>query len=146
MIFVDANVFLRHLTQPATTQDRRNAQHAAALFRQAEAGEMRITTSEATLAEVVFILSDARHYNVPRPVVQIGLQNLLRTRGLVLTTKDVCLHALHLWVEHLKLSFPDALGVAYVDLRGYELATFDVELGRVAGVPPFTYNGIQDSP
>ncbi len=139
MIFVDANVFLRHLIQPSTVHDRIHAEYAAHLFKRAEDDETSITTSEAILAEVVFILSDSRHYNFPRSAVQVGVQSLLRTRGLTLPAKDFCLHALELWVAHSKLSFPDALGAAYSELRGYDLATFDVALSRTVGVTPHRF-------
>ena len=140
MIFVDASTFLRHLVQPATPQDRTNARSAAALFKDAEEGRAEITTSEAILAEVVFILSHQRHYNTPRPVVAMSLKALLRPKGCKLPAKDVCLHALDLWAAHPKLSFPDALGAAYSQLRGHELATFDVALIRVPGVTPHTFS------
>jgi len=146
MIFVDANVFLRHLIQPTTDQDRSNASRAAALFRQAEAGEVEITTSEAILAEVVFILSDARHYDVPRSVVQLGIQSLLRARGFKVIAKEICLRALELWVAYPKPSFPDALGAAYAEVRGYELATFDVALSRVPGVTPHDFDSVPEVP
>jgi predicted nucleic acid-binding protein len=144
MIFVDANVFLRHLIQPSTIHDRIHAEHAARLFKRAEDNVESITTSEAILAEVVFILSDSRHYNFPRSAVQVGLQSLLRARGLTLPTKDVCRRALDIWVERPRLSFPDALGAAYSDLRGYDLATFDMDLSRTPGVTPHVFRPAPD--
>lgn len=146
MIIVDANVFLRHLIRPTTDHDRISAGRAATLFRRAEAGAAEMTTSEAILAEVVFILSDARHYDVPRIEVQVGVQSLLRARGLRLQAKDVCLRALDLWVAYPKLSFPDALGAAYSELRGYELATFDVALSRVSGVTSYSFELVPEGP
>ena len=146
MIFVDASTFLRHLVQPATPQDQTNARSAAALFKDAEDCRAEITTSEAILAEVVFILSHRRHYNSPRPIVATGLKTLLRPRGCKLPAKDVCLRALDLWVAHPKLSFPDALGAAYSERRGYELATFDVALTQVPGVTPHTFSAAAGTP
>ncbi len=140
MIFVDASAFLRHLVQPVTPQDHANARSAAALFKDAAAGLVEITTSEAILAEVVFILSHPRHYNTPRPIVATALKALLRPRGCRLPAKDVCLRALGVWVEQPKLSFPDALGAAYSELRGYELATFDVALKRTPGITPHAFS------
>ena len=140
MIFVDASAFLRHLVQPVTPQDRINARSAAAMFKDAEDGQAEITTSEAILAEVVFILSHQRHYNTPRPVVATGLKTLLRAKGCKLPAKDVCLRALDLWVAHPKLSFPDALGAAYSERRGYELATIDVARKRVPGITAHAFS------
>jgi predicted nucleic acid-binding protein len=146
VIFVDANVFLRHLLQPGTPHDQINAQRAAELFRQAEAGTREITTSDAILAEVVFILSDARHYNFPRSDVQIGVASLLRSRGLKLNAKGACLRALELWVAYPKLSFPDALGAAYTELGGFELATFDAALSRIPELTPYRFVPISEHP
>jgi predicted nucleic acid-binding protein len=134
VIFVDANVFLRHLVTPATPQDAANARRSAVLFRRAEQGKEVITTSEATIAEVVFILSAKRHYNTPRATVATGLKPLLRPNNCRLTEKAVCLRALDLWVAHPRLSFPDALGAAYSEQLGHELATFDERLTRLPGI------------
>jgi predicted nucleic acid-binding protein len=68
VIFVDANMFLRHLVQPATPQDQVNRRRATALFQRVEQGREQITTSEATIAEVGFILSAKTHYNSPRRI------------------------------------------------------------------------------
>ncbi len=134
MIFVDANVFLRHLVTPATSQDVANARRSAVLFRRVEQGKEVITTSEATIAEVVFILSAKRHYNTPRKIVVTGLKPLLRPTNCRLAEKAVCLRALDLWEAHSRLSFPDALGAAYSEQLAYELATFDERLSRLPGL------------
>lgn len=139
MIFVDASTFLRYLAQPVTPQDRVNNQRAAVLFEAVEDGEAEMTTSDAILAEVVFVLWHPKRYGVPRPLVTAKLRALLRPRGCRLPAKDVCLHALDLWEAHPKLSFPDALGAAYSELRGHELATFDVALSRVPGVTAYRF-------
>jgi predicted nucleic acid-binding protein len=134
------------LSEQVTPQGEASAYQARTLFSAVLAGTAEITTSDAILAEVVFILSHPRHYGVGRSEVATKLRPLLQPRGCRLTDKAVCLLALDLWVELPKLSFPDALGAAYVQLRGYELATFDVELGRVAGTPPFAFAGMPESP
>ncbi len=139
MIFVDANVFVRHLTDPATPQDEATARRAAVLFAAVEAGTVEMTTSEAVLAEVVFILWSPRHYGAPRSVVVDGLSSLLRPRSCRMPTKDLCLHALAIWESSPKLSFPDALGAASSELRGHELATFDAALARTPGVVPYAF-------
>lgn len=145
MIFVDASTFLRYLAVAATPQDDVNAYRARALFTAVSDGLAEITTSEAILAEVVFILSHPRHYGVPRLEVASKLQPLLQPRGCKLSDKVVCLHALGLWVAHEKLSFPDAVGAAYSELRGYDLATFDVVLARTPGVTPHVFGPAPDA-
>ena len=145
MVFVDAGAFLRHLARPVTPQDHDNALRAKSLFLAVERGEIETTTSEAILAEVVFILSHPRHYGAPRATITAGLKNLLRPRGCRLPAKDVCLHALDLWEAQPPLSFPDALGAASSALRGHELATFDAALARAPGVQPYAFPGADRS-
>jgi predicted nucleic acid-binding protein len=137
VIFVDASVFLRYLVQPVTPQDQISERQAAALFALVDAGAVAVTTSEAILAEVAFILTSPRNYGAPRSKAAIGLKALLRPRGCRMPEKELALRALDLWVAHPVLSFPDALGAAYTSLRGYELATFDIALSRTPGVIQF---------
>ena len=134
MILVDANLFVRHLVQPATPHDRTSAQRAATLFNRVESGVAEMTTSEATLAEVAYILMSARHHGTTRAVAANGLKALLRPRACRMPAKDVSLFALDIWVDHPKLSFPDALAAAFSMARGHELATFDAALARTPGV------------
>lgn len=140
MIVVDANCFLRYVVQPTTTRDRSTAEATAALFRLAKEGREAFTTSDAVIAEVVFILSSARHYNVPRPDVVALLKPILRLRGCKLPGKRRCLRALDLWAESPRLSFVDALVAITARDLGVPVASFDTELGRVPGltawVPP----------
>lgn len=135
MIYVDANVFLRHLVQPQTPQDVVNSARAKALFDEALHGRATLTSSDATIAEVVFILSHPKHYGYPRLQVAGAVADLLKVPGFRLHAKAVCFRALDLWATEPKLSFPDALGAAYSELEGHELATFDRALARVRGVP-----------
>lgn len=77
MIVIDANYFLRYLVQPATSEDRAMSETVAELFGLVRAGEEIGTTSDAVIAEVVFILSDKRHYGVERGEVVARLGPLL---------------------------------------------------------------------
>jgi len=131
MIFVDTNVFLRYLVAPATPQDIAMAAQATDLFADAEREVVVLTTSEAVLAEVVFIVSDNRHYNTPRSTVVLGLLPLLKLRAFRLPTKALSLRALDLWEANPKFSYPDALGAAYSELRRLDLATFDKRLSAL---------------
>ena len=140
MIFVDANCFLRFLSEPITQEDRLNQQRARELFALARKCEVELTTSDAILAEVVFILTNARHYNGPRTMAASSLASLLRPRAWRLPAKDVSLHALDLWADRPELSFPDALAAAHSALRGYELATFDRALIRAPGVITYPFD------
>lgn len=138
MIAIDANVFLRLLSQPATEQDTVWAAEARTLFRAIEARSVDARTNEAVVAEVVFILSAARHYAVDRTTVADWIGRLLRLPSLGLPTKAACLDALDLWARHPVLDFPDALVIVQARTGGGAVATFDRDVRRLAAVPLWT--------
>jgi len=130
VIFLDANVFISHLVAPATPQDVAMAAASAHLFGQIELGQVEATTSETTLAEVAFILTDKKHYGGPRAAAALGIRNLLVPKTFRLDTKRIVLRALTLWESNPGISFPDSIAAEYSELRGYQLATFDNRLRR----------------
>ena len=136
MIFVDATFFLRYLVQPVTPQDRINERRAAALFASVESGAAEITTSEAILAEVAFILNAKRHYGLPPAEVAARLRPFLRLTELRLArgAKERYLRALDLWSDHPRLGFVDALTAVTVAQTDVVLATFDSDFDGVPGI------------
>jgi predicted nucleic acid-binding protein len=133
VILLDANVFLRYLTEPVTPEDERAHQTATALFQMIESGQESFTTSDAVLAEVIYILSAKRHYGVPRLEVTKLLKPILELRGCRLPRKRSILHALDVWNSRPKLSFVDALMVVSAEHLELPLASFDGEVNRVLG-------------
>ncbi len=75
--FLDTNIFLRYLTR----DDAQKHQACLALFQQAEQSQVSLVTSEAVIAEVVYVLSSPKHYQLPRPRIQIALARLLILSG-----------------------------------------------------------------
>ena len=74
--FVDTNVFVRHLTN----DDAGQAERARRIFAEVEAGSRRVTTSEAILAEVVYVLTSKTLYNASRRQVRQLLAPILGLR------------------------------------------------------------------
>jgi predicted nucleic acid-binding protein len=142
MIFVDANVFMRFFVVPGTDQDRVMAAQAAALFERVRAAQVTIIVSEAVVAEVAFILTARARYARPRTDAVGLLKSVLRLDGCRLPAKPICLHALDLWAANSRLSFPDALGAAYSERAGYQLATFDERLKRAPGVTVYAFPAV----
>ena len=132
MIVVDANYFLRYILRAETDADQPMFEAATALFRQANDGDVTFITSEAVVAEVVFILSSKRHQNVPRVEVAGMIRPLIGLRGCALPHKPRVLRALDLWAGHERISFVDALMAAYAIDLGAPLATFDRSLIQMA--------------
>ena len=125
MIFLDANIFLRALTQSTDPVIQGMHEHASDLFRRAERGEVEVTTSDAVLAEVAFVLTSKAHYQLAVGDAAGRLATLLRVRGVKLRDKRIVLRALDLWTAHPRLGFVDALTASYAQQSGVELATFD---------------------
>lgn len=132
MIVVDANLFLRHLADPATPEDRAMAAIASDLFLAAADGRMTLWVSEAVVAEVLFILTDAQHYGLPREAAADELLALLELDHVETSDKDCCLNAIRRWRGDRRISFVDALVAGHGAARG-AVATFDRRLQRIVG-------------
>lgn len=134
MTFVDANSFLRGLVRPETPQDEAIARAAAALFRRAERGEEEITTSDADLTEVAFVLHSPRHDERSPDDIGARLKPILELRGFRLPHKRVVLRALDIWAASPRLGFVDALTASYAAEPGMTLATFDSDFDDLPGI------------
>lgn len=127
MIFLDANIFLRYLTEPTTPASERMAEDAQALFQAVRRGEETVTTTEVVLHEVVYILASKAHYHRSMTDVASDLAPILRLRGFKLPRgmKALYLRGLGLASSYPNLGFADALVAAHVERLGISLATFD---------------------
>jgi len=134
VIFVEANVFLRALVRPATPRDQGWARDAAELFRAVGANEEEMTTSDAVLAEVAFILASPRQYGVAPADIAARLKPILTLRGCKAPQKAVWLRALDIYASSTNLGFVDALSVSYAERPGVVLASFDSDFDAVPGL------------
>lgn len=130
MYFVDTNIFIRYLTK----DDPEKAAACYRLFEQAKQGAVEITTSESVLAEVVFILSSKRLYNLSRQDIRIRLYPLLTVTGLKLPRRQMYLRALDLYSSN-SVDFEDALSVAAMEQRKIaEIYSYDQDFARMKDV------------
>ena len=126
MQFVDANIFLRYLTR----DDPEKAQACLALFQQAERGEVTLFTTETIIAEIVYVLSSPRLYNLSRQDVRNRLMPLLTLPGLRMSKRSVALRALELYESH-NVDFEDALAAAHMEQLGIEtIISYDRDFDR----------------
>ncbi|HEY7063160.1 MAG TPA: PIN domain-containing protein [Chloroflexota bacterium] len=131
MRFLDANVILRYLTG----DDPVKAAACLALFRRAEAGTEEITTCEAVISEVAYVLSSRAHYGLSHPDVSARLRPVIAMRGLRLPHKRTYLRALDVYAAHPALDFEDALIAAYMERdRLTELYSYDTDFDRLPGI------------
>lgn len=135
--FVDTNVFLRHVLQDHPDLSPR----AQEIMRAIERGEIDAWTSDLVIAEIVFVLSGKRTYNLPRQSIAEALRGLLALSHLKLPEKRAHLRALSLFAEGT-LDYPDAFDAALMyRRRELNILSFDTdfdglpEIIRHASVP-----------
>jgi predicted nucleic acid-binding protein len=130
MPFVDTNIFLRYLTR----DDPDKAQACFELFKHAEANQITLTATETVIAEVVYVLSSKRTYNLPRDQIRARLYPLLTVQGLRLPQRRTVLRALDLYVTY-PIDFEDALIVAHMERQTVrDLYSYDRDFDQVPGV------------
>lgn len=134
MIFLDANIFLRALVDPSGPDSRHLNEMASDLLRQADRGAVEVTTSDAVLAEVAFILTARAHYHLPASVAAGLISPIVQLRGFRHPEKRAILRALEIWASVPRLGFVDALTLAYAQTPGMRLATFDSDFDNLPGI------------
>jgi predicted nucleic acid-binding protein len=130
MRFVDTNIFIRHLTR----DDPEKAQACYQLFLSAQRNEVALTTSEAVIAEVVYVLSSKQLYNLPREQIRALLYPLLTLRGFKLSGREIYLRALDVYASS-DLDFEDAIAVAHMERHQLsEIYSYDRHFDQMSGL------------
>ncbi len=128
--FIDTNVFIRYLTK----DDPKKAEACLRLFQDAQRNQVTLVTSEAVVAEVVYVLSSKELYDLAREEIRRRLYPLLSLPGLKLPYRKMYLRALDLYVA-FSLDFEDAIIVAQMERQKIkEIYTYDRDFDRVPGV------------
>ena len=126
-MFVDANIFLRHLVNEGTDESAR----ATALFEQVAEGSRTVWTTWVALAEVVYMLSSKKVYDVPRRRVADLLSAIVSITGIDLPDKAILPRVFQLYAS-LPIDFPDAYHAALIEHRHEtELLSFDHDFDRI---------------
>src|SRR5947208_3318085 len=81
--FLDSNILLRHLLNDDLTK----AARCLTLFKAIEEGKVTVWTSPLVIAEVVFVLSNQKTYNVERARIRDLLLPLIHLPGLKVSQK-----------------------------------------------------------
>lgn len=129
--FVDTNVFVRFITE----DDPDKAQRSLHLFQRANRGDLELATSEAVVAEIVYVLASPVIYGFHREEIADRLGAVLVGNGIRLDHKEVVLNALHRYGES-RLAFIDCLCIEHVKRAEYQGAIFsyDRDLDRIPGI------------
>lgn len=131
MKFVDTNVFARYLTE----DDPAKAAASQEFFVRVERGEEAACTSEAVIAEIVFVTSSRAHHGLARLDIVRRLQPVLSLSGIAIPHRPTILRALEVYAAHAQLDFEDALTVAHMErLNIEEVLSYDRDFDAVPGV------------
>jgi len=130
MQFVDTNVFLRYLTN----DDPIKAKKCLELFQKAKTNKVVLTTSEAVIAEVVYVLVSKRVYNLSHSDVVTRLRPLLILPGLKLAARTTLLRALEIFANYT-VDFEDALSHAHMERKQIkEIYSYDTDFDQMENI------------
>lgn len=135
MRFVDTNIIIRYLVRPSTPADHARHHACMALFQRIEAGQEQVTTTEVVIAEVLYVLTSRRQYNLSHPDAAARVRPIITLRGLKIPHKRVYLRALDLVSTHNPLDFEDAMIVAHMErLKLREVYSYDHDFDPIRGI------------
>lgn len=128
--FVDANVLIRHFTQDLPDHGHRATAYLRLLAQQ----RIQARMSEASIAEVVDVLTSTRTYRLSRAEVTKHLRPILEFPALLVPSKASVLRALDLWGS-TNVDFEDALNVAHMERLAITIiVSFDRDYDRFPSV------------
>src|SRR5262245_47968001 len=131
MRYLDANVIIRYIVN----DNQEMFAASEALFERLDSGAERVAVLDVTVAEVVFVLTSRRLYNITPPEVVERLQTILRARGIQMSNKARCMTALDIFASVGRLNFGDAaVAAAALDEARAEIYSFDRGIDRVPGI------------
>lgn len=123
-VFIDTNIFLRHLLQDHSEQSARATRYLSRV----ENGEIDAHLSHTVVLEIVFTLQ--RTYRQPRAAIRDAVLPLLEMPGMILPGKRRYRRVFDLYVER-NISFADAYHVEVMAGLGLQdIVTFDREFDR----------------
>jgi predicted nucleic acid-binding protein len=126
MKFLDSNVILRYLTR----DDPKKAENCYELFQKVKRGEIELTTCEAVIAEVIYVLSSHSLYNLPRDEIYSLLLPIINLYGLKLPQKRLYIRALDIYTSK-NIDFEDALSFAHMEKRQIkEIYSYDSDFDK----------------
>jgi predicted nucleic acid-binding protein len=112
MNFIDTNIFIRYLVK----DDQDKAEACFRLLEKAKASKVELFTSESVIAEVVFVLSSKRLYNLSHQDIRVRLYPILSLPGLKMSNRRQYLRALDVYGNN-NIDFEDALSIATMERK-----------------------------
>lgn len=128
--FVDTNIFLRHLLDDHPVQSPR----CHLLIAQMERGDFTGWTTPLVIAEIIFVLSNAKTYAVPRTTLSQIVLPLVKLTNLKIERKSLYTRVFELFVAH-PIDFIDAYHAAVVEtLADTTVVSYDQHFDRLSSV------------
>lgn len=134
MVLLDANIFLRYLVAPSTPELERQHKASTFLFESLAADTAAASVSEAVLAEVFFVLTSAKTYDIAPPDAVAVVRPPLAMRGLKVVNREQIELALDLLSSRPTLGFDDCVLAARSVITKNPICSFDHHFDRLAGV------------
>lgn len=127
--FVDANVFLRYLTN----DDPGKANRVETLLERATAGEVRLLTTEMVLAEVVWVLESS--FGLKNHQIAPMIKAILASPGIEVINGHFVARALDYYLSH-NIDFIDGYIAAVMEKRKVaDIFSFDRKhMGRIKSI------------
>ena len=130
MRFLDTNIVLRHLLNDDPVQ----SPACFALIEAIERGEVSAWTSHLVIAELVFVLSSKKTYNLSRPEVRDRLLPLISLPNLRISQKRLFGRIFELYAS-LPIDLVDCYHAALLESRKEaELYSYDAHFDRIEGL------------
>lgn len=130
MPLLDTNIFVRVLTGDPPKQ----ARDCHALIRRIEQGELVAWTTALVIAEVVYVLSSKRLYNIDRTQIRDYLLPLIELPGIRLVDKRLYRRVFEVYTT-TPIDYDDAYHVALMEQRGLtDVMSYDRHFDRVEGI------------
>jgi len=136
---LDANVALRFLL----ADDPKQSPAARSLFAAAEAGTLRLSLNQVTLAELTWVL--ASFYEFPAADVGSKLRGLLLHSGIECEEQDIALDTLDR-LARTNLDFADCYAAAWGCHHQQSVASYDRDFRKFADVKVMTPEEILKQP
>ena len=128
--FLDANIFIRHLTNDHPAQSLA----CFALIQAIEQGKVQAWTSDLVISEVVFVLASKTLYNVSRDTIRDLLLPLIDLAGIMLPNKRLYRRVFDLYTS-LPIDYVDAYNAALMENRKQsEIYSYDTDFDRIPSI------------
>jgi predicted nucleic acid-binding protein len=129
MIFLDTNIIIRYLT----ADDKIKAKKCFKLLEKIKNNQIQAFLTETVFAEIVYILSSPKLYNLSPPKIKLLLEPIINLKGLKID-QNLFLNALESY-ETFKIDIEDALLAAQMHKKKARiLYSYDRDFDKIPSV------------